>query len=111
MKNVIANIVVQENQVSTMEECHENLKTMRLEPEDSIYLVALGMTHDARILNEALEDPIYEFLIPPSAQAWVYGSVSQCQYDQSDIHDNANVCDDNDGDVEVVQLIGSEADQ
>ncbi|GJU94390.1 putative nuclease HARBI1 [Tanacetum coccineum] len=33
------------------------------------------------------------------------------QYDQSDIHVNENVRDDNDGDVEVVQPIGSEADQ
>ncbi|GJY16792.1 hypothetical protein Tco_0387214 [Tanacetum coccineum] len=33
------------------------------------------------------------------------------QYDQSDIHVNENVRDDNDDDVEVAQLIGSEADQ
>ncbi|GKB19616.1 putative reverse transcriptase domain-containing protein [Tanacetum coccineum] len=32
------------------------------------YIVAgwEGTAHDARILNEALDDPIYEFLIPPS---------------------------------------------
>ncbi|GKB98457.1 hypothetical protein Tco_0984594 [Tanacetum coccineum] len=33
------------------------------------------------------------------------------QYAQSDIHVNENVRDDNDGDVEVAQPIGSEADQ
>ncbi|GJT93668.1 hypothetical protein Tco_1082513 [Tanacetum coccineum] len=33
------------------------------------------------------------------------------QYDQSDIHVNENIHDDNDGDVEVVQPTGSEADQ
>ncbi|GKE13773.1 putative nuclease HARBI1, partial [Tanacetum coccineum] len=33
------------------------------------------------------------------------------QYDQSDIHVNENVHDDNDGDAEVAQPIGSEADQ
>ncbi|GJX41477.1 hypothetical protein Tco_0256467 [Tanacetum coccineum] len=33
------------------------------------------------------------------------------QYDQSDIHINENVRDDNDGDVEVAEPIGSEADQ
>ena len=33
------------------------------------------------------------------------------QYDQGDVHDNENVHDDNNGDVEVVQPIGSNADQ
>ncbi|GJX41286.1 Myb/SANT-like domain, harbinger transposase-derived nuclease domain protein [Tanacetum coccineum] len=141
MKNAISNIAAQENQGPTMDECHEKLMSMRLEPDDPIYLVATGIfcqsksyreawmllpsipngavgafdgtlihasipshkqnvykargrgdcyqnvlaicdfnmiftyivagwegtAHDARILNEALDDPIYEFLIPPSA--------------------------------------------
>ncbi|GKC59520.1 hypothetical protein Tco_1087118 [Tanacetum coccineum] len=103
--------------------------------------------HDARILNEALDDPIYEFPIPPSDKYYLcdaayrhtrgfmapYRNVRDitiacfaihnfirkeglsddffAQYDQSDIHVNENVRDDNDGDVEVAQPIGSEADQ
>ncbi|GJT04002.1 putative harbinger transposase-derived nuclease domain-containing protein [Tanacetum coccineum] len=168
------------------------------------YIVAgwEGTAHDARILNEALDDPIYEFPIPPSdkyylcdaayrhtrgfmapyrnVRYWLgdfrrkramtskekfnhahaklrnvierafgvlkarfpilksmpkFPLVKQrditiacfaihnfirkeglsddffAQYDQSDIHVNENVRDDNDGDVEVAQPIGSEADQ
>ncbi|GJY60002.1 putative harbinger transposase-derived nuclease domain-containing protein [Tanacetum coccineum] len=151
--------------------------------------------HDARILNEALDDPIYEFPIPPSDKYYLcdaayrhtrgfmdpYRNVRDiyvippkekfnhahaklqnvierafgvlkarfpilksmpkfllvkqrdititcfaihnfirkeglsddffAQYDQTDIHVNENVRDDNDGDVEVAQPIGSEADQ
>nr|GEX56790.1 hypothetical protein [Tanacetum cinerariifolium] len=42
MKNAITNIAAQENQGPTMEECHEKLKSMRLEPDDPIYLAATG---------------------------------------------------------------------
>ncbi|GJR05969.1 putative nuclease HARBI1 [Tanacetum coccineum] len=236
--------VARENQGPTMEECHEKLKSMRLEPDDPVYLATTdkmlvfseevirpttfnpnpnipgnnrrerrmfkgavgaldgtlihasvpshkqnvyrargrgdcyqnvlaicdfnmiftyivagweGTAHDARILNEALDDPIYEFPIPPSDKYYLcdaayrhtrgfmapYRNVSMpkfplvkqrditiacfaihnfirkeglsddffAQYDQSDIHVNENVRDDNDGDVEVAQPIGSEADQ
>ncbi|GKA17129.1 putative nuclease HARBI1 [Tanacetum coccineum] len=168
------------------------------------YIVARweGTAHEARILNEALDDPIYEFLIPPSdkyylcdaayrhtrgfmapyrnVRYWLgdfrrkramtskekfnhahaklrnvierafgvlkarfpilkrmpkFPLVKQrditiacfaihnfirkeglsddffAEYDQSDIHVHENVRDDNDGDVEVAQPIGSEADQ
>ncbi|GKE14046.1 hypothetical protein Tco_1421623 [Tanacetum coccineum] len=132
------------------------------------YIVAgwEGTAHDARILNEALDDPIYEFLIPPSDKYYLcdaayrhtmgidprtdlrrvnlppidksmpkFPLVKQrditiacfaihnfirneglsddffAQYDQSDIHVNENVRDDNDVDVEVAQPIRSEADQ
>ncbi|GJX47518.1 hypothetical protein Tco_0272708 [Tanacetum coccineum] len=132
-----------------------------------------GTAHDSRILNEALDDPIYEFPIPPSDKYYLcdaayrhthgfmapYRNVIErafsvlkarfpllksmpkfplvkqrditiacfaihnfirkeglsddffAQYDQSDMHVNENVRDDNDGDVEVAQPIGSEANQ
>ncbi|GJX99580.1 putative harbinger transposase-derived nuclease domain-containing protein [Tanacetum coccineum] len=111
------------------------------------YIVAgwEGTAHDARILNEALDDPLYEFPIPPSDKYYLcdaayrhtrgfmapYRNVRDytiacfaihnfirkeglsddffAEYDQSDIHVHENVRDDNDGDVEVAQPIGSEA--
>ncbi|GKC60151.1 hypothetical protein Tco_1087749 [Tanacetum coccineum] len=113
------------------------------------YIVAgwEGTAHDARILNEALDDLIYEFPIPPSDKYYLcdaayrhtrgfmasYRNVRDitiacfaihnfkrkkglsddffAQYDQTDIHVNENVRDDHDGDVEVAQPIGREADQ
>ncbi|GKE03377.1 hypothetical protein Tco_1395395, partial [Tanacetum coccineum] len=74
-----------------------------------------GTTHDARILNEALEDPIYEFSIP--LEIFKFEIVIYCHTcgfmapyrNVSNMHVNENVRDDNDGDV--VHPIGSEADQ
>ncbi|GKB49140.1 putative nuclease HARBI1, partial [Tanacetum coccineum] len=256
MKNAITNIAAQENQGPTIDECHEKLKSMRLDYEDPIYLAATefeyfheevirpttfnpnpnipgnnrrerrmfkgtigaldgtlihasvpshkqnvyrargrgdcyqnvlaicdfnmifiyivarweGMAHDARILNEALDDPIYEFPNSPSDKYYLcdaayrhtcgfmapYRIVRYClgdfhwkhamtskekfnhdhaklrnviehafgvlkarfpilksmpKFPLSDIHVNENVRDDNDGDFEVAQPIGSEADQ
>ncbi|GJR80057.1 hypothetical protein Tco_0150842 [Tanacetum coccineum] len=95
-KSEIANIIAQENQGPTMEECHEKLKRMRLEPDDLIYLAALGIFCQSKSYREACKGLSDDFF---------------AQYDQSDIHVNEDVHDDNDGDVEVVQPTGSEADQ
>ncbi|GKD67740.1 putative nuclease HARBI1, partial [Tanacetum coccineum] len=232
MKNAITNIAAQENQGPTIDECHEKLKSMRLDYEDPIYLAATdktlvfsevvirpttfnpnpnipgnnrrerrmfkgaigaldgtlihafipshkqnvyrargrGTAHDARILNEALDDPIYEFPNSPSDKYYLcdaayrhtcgfmapYRIVRYClgdfrwkhamtskekfnhdhaklrnviehafgvlkarfpilksmpKFPLSGIHVNENVRDDNDGDFEVAQPIGSEADQ
>ncbi|GJR06715.1 putative reverse transcriptase domain-containing protein [Tanacetum coccineum] len=53
MKSEIANITAQENQGPTMEECHEKLKRMRLEPDDLIYLAALGIFCQSKSYKEA----------------------------------------------------------
>ncbi|GKE53983.1 hypothetical protein Tco_1489139 [Tanacetum coccineum] len=53
MKSEIANITAQENQGPTMEECHEKLKRMRLEPDDLIYLAALGIFCQSKSYREA----------------------------------------------------------
>ncbi|GKE61112.1 hypothetical protein Tco_1511479 [Tanacetum coccineum] len=53
MKNAITNIVAQENQGPTMDECHEKLKSMRLEPDDLIYLAATGIFCQSKSYREA----------------------------------------------------------
>ncbi|GJX59337.1 hypothetical protein Tco_0290727 [Tanacetum coccineum] len=53
MKNAIANIIVQENQSPTMEEYHEKLKSVRLEPDDPIYFAALGIFCQSKSYKEA----------------------------------------------------------
>ncbi|GKE50176.1 hypothetical protein Tco_1481434, partial [Tanacetum coccineum] len=45
--------VTRENQGPTMEECHEKLKRMRLEPDDLIYLAALGIFCQSKSYREA----------------------------------------------------------
>ncbi|GJR63167.1 hypothetical protein Tco_1505329 [Tanacetum coccineum] len=84
-----------------------------------IYIVSgwEGTAHDARILNEALDDPIYEFPNSPSDKYYLCDAAYRhtcgfmAPYRISGIHVNENVRDDNDGDFEVAQPIGSEADQ
>nr|GEV82154.1 reverse transcriptase domain-containing protein [Tanacetum cinerariifolium] len=136
IKNAIANIDVQENQGPTIEECHEKWKSMRLEPDDQIYLALLGVVgaldgtlmhayvmshkHNAyrtrgrcdcyqNVLAICDFNMIFTYIVV----GWEEGLSDDffSQYDQSDIHVNENERDDNNGSVEVVQPIGSEADQ
>ncbi|GJX99581.1 Myb/SANT-like domain, harbinger transposase-derived nuclease domain protein [Tanacetum coccineum] len=53
MKNAISSIAAQENQGPTMDECHEKLMSMRLEPDDPIYLVATGIFCQSKSYREA----------------------------------------------------------
>ncbi|GKE33320.1 hypothetical protein Tco_1452642 [Tanacetum coccineum] len=53
MKNAISNIAAQENQGPTMDECHEKLKNMRLEPDDPVYLAATGIFCQSKSYKEA----------------------------------------------------------
>ncbi|GJS40028.1 hypothetical protein Tco_0565071 [Tanacetum coccineum] len=180
IKNAITNIAAQENQGPTMEECHENLKSMRLEPDDSDYLAATDKMlvfseevirpttfnpnpnipgnnrRECRMFKGAvgaLDGTLIHAYVPSHKQN-VYKARGRCDCYQnilaicdfnmiftyivagwedkyylwdaayrhtrgfmapyrnvSDIHVNENVRDDNDGDVEVAQPIGSEADQ
>ncbi|GJY26213.1 putative nuclease HARBI1 [Tanacetum coccineum] len=177
LKNAITNIVAQEYQGPTMDECHEKLKSMRLEPEDPIYLAATDIFCQSKSYREAFDGAVSALngtLIHASVSSdkramtskekfnhahaklrnvieRAFGVLKACfpllksmpkfplvkqrditiacfaihnfirkgglsddffaQYDQSDIHVSENVCDDNDGDVEVAQPIGSETDQ
>ncbi|GJZ60252.1 hypothetical protein Tco_0616068 [Tanacetum coccineum] len=53
MKNAITNIAAQENQGPTMDECHEKLKSMSLEPDDPIFLAAIGIFCQSKSYREA----------------------------------------------------------
>ncbi|GJS27540.1 hypothetical protein Tco_0488160 [Tanacetum coccineum] len=53
IKNAISNIAAQENQGPTMDECHEKLKSMRLKPDDPVYLAATGIFCQSKSYREA----------------------------------------------------------